>query len=120
VVGLIAHDAVRRARGRTSVRALDVARVDAQGHEHVEKLDCDLVACAAPPSPAYELAEQAGARVRFDGVAFVVSSEPDDGRATSSGVFATGACAGVQGLAATLAQARAAGRTAAAEVRDGR
>jgi len=120
VVGPFAHDAVKRARGRAGVRALEVARIDAEGNERVERLDCDLVAYAAPPSPAYELAEQAGAPVRFDGVAFVVTSDSRDGRAAASGVFATGACAGVQDLAATLAQARAAGRTAAAEVRDGR
>jgi sarcosine oxidase subunit alpha len=38
-------------------------------------LPCGLVAVAAPPAPASELARQAGARVRWDGAGFAVARE---------------------------------------------
>jgi sarcosine oxidase subunit alpha len=123
VLGPFAAGAVRRARGRPAVRALDVVRADAGGEERVETLECDLVAVAPPPSPAYELAEQAGASVGFDGDAFVVSSRRVDGHAGVPGIFVIGACAGVHGLSEALVQARAAGRAVASTtevLRDGR
>jgi sarcosine oxidase subunit alpha len=123
VLGPFAAGAVRRARGRPAVRALDVARSDAGGAERIETLDCDLVAVAPPPSPVFELAEQAGANVEFDGDAFVVSSRRVDGHADAPGLFVIGGCAGVHGLSEVLVQARAAGRAAASStevLRDGR
>jgi sarcosine oxidase subunit alpha len=123
VLGPFAPGAVRRARGRPSVRGIDVVRLDEHGNEQLDTLACDLVAVAPPPSPAFELAEQAGARVAFDGNAFVVSSRVTDGESAAAGVFVIGACAGVHALSESLVQARAAGLRAAAsglELHDGR
>ncbi len=128
VLGPFAAEAARRARGRPSVRALDVHRVAGAadlGHRRdgersdVETIVCDGVAIAPPPSPAYELAEQAGAAVAFSGEAFVVTASAQDGQTAAPGVYAVGECAGVRDLRAALAQGRAAGHAAAVHVGEG-
>ncbi len=45
--------------------------------------ECRLVALAAPPAPAYDLARQAGAAVRWDGAGFAVQRD-DDGRCVTT------------------------------------
>jgi sarcosine oxidase subunit alpha len=67
------------------------------------KLECDVVALAAPPAPVGELARQAGARVRWNGEGFPIERDAD-GRcatvATGHGepfvVWACGRAAGVR------------------------
>jgi sarcosine oxidase subunit alpha len=54
-----------------------------------EKLDCDAVAVCEPPSPAFELARQGGARVVFNGAQFVVEADAD-GRTSHADVFVAG------------------------------
>ncbi|MEX1365674.1 MAG: (2Fe-2S)-binding protein [Nannocystaceae bacterium] len=59
---------------------------------------CRLVALAAPPAPAYELARQAGAAVRWRDGGFAVQRD-DDGRCTAKPwtVWAAGDVAGYMG-----------------------
>ncbi len=65
------------------------------------KLDVELVALAPVPAPASELARQAGARVRWNGVGFEVVREPDGRVRTSESApwtaWATGDVAGFMG-----------------------
>jgi sarcosine oxidase subunit alpha len=84
-------------------RAVATADVESIGGrsrvEHVvvrgERIDCDVVALAAPPAPASELARQAGARVRWNGEGFPIARD-DAGRCArgSFGVWACGRAAG--------------------------
>jgi len=114
VLGPFAAGEVTRARGRPAVRAIDVKRGDAA---QSERLACDCVAIAPPPSPDYELAEQAGASVVFSGEAFGVSAASEDGATSASHVFAVGECTGASALRTMLAQARAAGDRAVRSLR---
>jgi len=62
------------------------------------KLECDIVALAAPPSPVGELARQAGARVRWNGEGFPVVRD-DDGRCATTDRFVVWACGRAAGVA---------------------
>jgi len=115
VLGPFEPSEVLRARGRPTVRGLDVVRGAGESAEK-ETLACDCVAIAPPPSPVYELAEQAGASVVFSGEAFVVAAERSDGATSAPRLFAVGECTGVEGLRQILAQAREAGDRAAASL----
>ncbi|MCS6797324.1 MAG: NAD(P)/FAD-dependent oxidoreductase [Myxococcota bacterium] len=68
-------------------------------------VECDAVVVGPPPSAAYELAAQAGARVVFDGRRFVVQAD-DEGRTGIARLFAVGACTGRDTVEEALAQAR--------------
>lgn len=97
---------VRRARGRPQVRSADVTLELGENQneggkgETTERVECDCVAVAATPSAAYEIAEQGGAHVRFDGRAFLVESAGEN-------QSVVGECTGERDLGRTMAQARA-------------
>lgn len=76
-------------RVRGTSRAKGVVVRTRQGER---ELSADAVLVDAPRSPAYELCEQAGARLRHEPRGYVVVTE--DG-AAAEGVFATGEVAGV-------------------------
>ena len=84
-----------RAHGTTRVRRVTVAT--AQGE--VER-DADALVVDAPAAPAYELAVQAGARVRPEARGFVVDA-PDG--CVRPGVYAVGEVCGVPLDAAVMA-----------------
>jgi len=87
-------------RGSSRVKAVVVR--DASGKEH--ELAADAVLVDAPRSPAYELAEQAGARLVREARGYVVCT--DAGR-IAKGVYATGELTGTL-LDATAIDAEAA------------
>jgi sarcosine oxidase subunit alpha len=96
-----------KAHGRTWVQALSVEL--ATGRR--KKVACDAVVLSVPPSPAYEVARHAGARVVFSpelGV-FVVETDAE-GRTRTEGVFVAGDALG----GTTAARAADSGRRAAA------
>lgn len=106
--------ALARALGAERIAEADVVAV--LGGSRVEaiatkrgKLDAGVVAIAAPPAPASELARQAGARVAWNGAGFPVVRD-DDGRCARAGwtVWACGEVAGVPADAATDDGARVA------------
>jgi sarcosine oxidase, subunit alpha len=99
------------ARGRSWVTGVDTTR---------GRIDCDLVAVAAVPSPASEGARQQGCRVTLDpaagGFRVVVA---DDGRTTSPNVWACGDVTGYVGPAHAAADgARVGANVAAALTRE--
>jgi sarcosine oxidase, subunit alpha len=77
-----------------------------------EKVDCDAVAVCAPPSPAFELARQGGARVVFNGAQFHVEADAD-GRTSHPDLFVAGEQTGLL----TLQQSAESGRRAAEVLR---
>lgn len=60
------------------------------------KVAAELVALAPDPAPAYELARQGGAQVRYDGRGFAVVRDAD-GRCGSTGPFTAWACGDIVG-----------------------
>jgi sarcosine oxidase, subunit alpha len=95
-----------KAHGRARVQALTV-EVLGRGRR---KVDCDAVVLAVPPTPAYEVARHAGARVSFRPEFGTFAVEADaDGRTRADGVFVAGDTLG----AMTAAQAADSGRRAA-------
>ena len=111
VIGPFPGSQVIGARGRSGVKAIEV-----ETGQGTEKLACDAVIVASPTSAAFELAQQAGADVRFVEGAFEVSASPEDGRTRVGHVRVIGECAGVLSLPHGLAQARAAARAIASEL----
>jgi len=86
----IAPEALVDVRGTGGVRAVTVRE---SGHLAVHEVA--VVALALPGAPAFELAAQAGAEVRFDPALGYVVITDDRGRAAASaGVWAAGECAG--------------------------
>jgi sarcosine oxidase subunit alpha len=79
-----------------------------------EKIECDAVAVCTPPSPAFELARQGGARVIFNGAQFVVEADAD-GRTANASVFV----AGEQTGPCDLARSAESGRRAALALLEG-
>ncbi len=76
--------------GTGQVRAISLRRSG-----KLEKRKVDAVAFASPPAPAFELAQQAGAKVhRMPGQGFAIEVDAD-GRASDS-LFAIGECTGKQ------------------------
>jgi 2Fe-2S iron-sulfur cluster protein len=57
------------------------------------RVRCDAVAIALPPSPLHELASSAGAQARFDGTGFPLRTDAE-GRTSVSWLFAAGTVAG--------------------------
>ncbi len=100
----LAH--VTAVRGRGWASSIDAART---------KIDCDLVAVAAIPSPASEGARQQGCRVVLDPPAggFRIVVDPD-GRTTTPGVWACGDVCGYLGPAAAAADGARVGANVAA------
>lgn len=83
----VVHGDPVRIRGTSQVKAVVVR--DATGKETEHKADAVLI--DAPRSPAYELAEQAGASVVHEPRGFVVKT---DGGLVAEGLFAVGEMAG--------------------------
>lgn len=112
VVGPGAHaEALARA---LDVEAIDPARVEGIEGSPVDGLrlvdgarECRIVALAAPPAPAYELARQAGAALRWDGAGFAVQRD-EQGRCVTDPwmVWAAGDVAGYRGPAAAADDGR--------------
>ena len=102
------------ARGRAWVTGVAIA--GARGR--AQRIDCDLVAVAAVPSPASEGPRQHGCQVALRPRAggFCVQSD-EDGRTGVPGVFACGDVCGFMGPDAATRMGARAGQAAAAEAR---
>ncbi len=87
-VARIASESVVSIKGTSRVRELYLR--DAKGARTV---DVEIVAFAAPGAPSFEVAEQAGAGVRFDPAFGYAVSCDERGRA-ADGVWASGECTG--------------------------
>jgi NADPH-dependent 2,4-dienoyl-CoA reductase/sulfur reductase-like enzyme len=85
-----------RATGTGRVRGV-VVEVDRER----KKIQADALVVDAPRAPAYELLEQAGAKLAHDGRGF--SPELEGAAGVASGVFAVGECAGLPLDAAAIA-----------------
>lgn len=98
-----------RALGLELVSPTEVERIHGNPVEGVRlrsgERECRIVALAAPPAPAFELARQAGAAVRWDGAGFAIRRD-ELGRCVAAGVdapwtvWAAGDACGHQGPAA--------------------
>jgi sarcosine oxidase, subunit alpha len=109
-VTAVEADAVERARGRGWVTSVELA-----GRARV---DCDVVAVAALPSPASDGPRQQGCAVRLDPARGGFAVQVDDGgRTTAAGVWACGDVCGYVGPARATANGRAVGANAAAAAR---
>jgi len=104
---------VDRARGRGWVTGVDLAA-------RRRRIDCDVIAVAALPSPASEGPRQQGCQVVLDpargGFRVVVDGE---GRTSAAGVLACGDVCGYMGPAAAADAGARIGAVAAAEARGG-
>lgn len=104
------HEA--KAHGRQSVTGFSWVREDGKR----AKVGCDAVVVAAPVQPGFELARQAGAKLRFDGEAGVFVVEADaDGRTAAEDIFVVGEVTGPH----TAAESAASGARAARAVLGG-
>ena len=83
----VATTSVRRARGRRGVQSLDT-----EGGS----IPCDAVVLASLRAPQTELAQQAGAKVYFEGHSFVLEVN-DDGSTAHPATFVVGSAAGCEG-----------------------
>jgi sarcosine oxidase subunit alpha len=107
---VLAGHALLRGRGRSRLRAVEVARLNEAGavaERSEQVLTCDLLCLASRPVPANELLHQGGMRFAYQ-----------DGRWVPSrvvpGLLAAGATAGTFGLEAQRRDGRLRGREAAA------
>lgn len=107
VLGPFAESAVRRARGRPSVRSCELTG----GARH----ECDAIVIAPPSSAVFELAAQAGVRVVFSGRGYELEAG-EDGRTQAPDVRVIGAAAGAESLEQALAQAERAAVAIAEEL----
>lgn len=118
--------AAAEALGGVSVAPADVERIE--GHRSVRairlrdgrRIACRLVALAAPPAPASELAQQAGAEVRWDGAGFAVVRD-DAGRAATGlpwRLWAAGDVCGYVGPRGAERDGRTVGEAVAQACRD--
>ena len=105
-------DEVERARGRSWVNAIELTAR--------KRVDCDVVAVAAMPSPASEGARQQGAAVRLEPSrgGFVVQVD-DRGHTTADAVWACGDVCGFVGPDLAAAAGRRVGELAAATAAEG-
>lgn len=111
VIGSGAHaEGLARALGLSLVDPVDVERIHGNPVDGLRlrgggERECRLVALAASPAPAFELARQAGAAVRWDGAGFAIRRD-DAGRCIGAcvdgpwTVWAAGDACGHQGAAA--------------------
>jgi sarcosine oxidase subunit alpha len=99
------------ARGRGWVSGAVI--VDERGGE--QQLDCDLIAIATPPAPAFELGKLHGAAIRFDDQRGFVLDVDDHGRTSAERLWACGEVTGQTGVAAALAHGQRVGAAIAAE-----
>ncbi|MFV8755393.1 2Fe-2S iron-sulfur cluster-binding protein [Nannocystaceae bacterium ST9] len=89
----VSPDRIERAIGGTRIEALVLRD---------RRLPCALLALAAPPAPAHELASAAGAAVRFDGSGFAVVRDEQGrcARLDGSDIWACGDLVGYMGVPA--------------------
>jgi sarcosine oxidase subunit alpha len=84
-----------KAHGRSHVSALSFRRGD-----QLEKVRCDAVVICLPPSPSFELASQAGARVSFQAADGVFAIDADaDGQTAAPRVHVAGDITGNTAIA---------------------
>jgi sarcosine oxidase subunit alpha len=103
-------DAVERARGRSWVTAIELT-----GRK---RIDCDVIAVAAVPSPASDGPRQQGCAVRLDPARGGFAVQIDDaGRTTAANVWACGDVCGYVGPVRAQTMGELVGARAAAEVR---
>ncbi|HTE55394.1 MAG TPA: 2Fe-2S iron-sulfur cluster-binding protein [Kofleriaceae bacterium] len=105
------REQILAARGRVWVSALEVAGADGQ----VRRVPCNMVAVAAPPSPASEGPRQHGCEVDLrpsEGGFAVVADR--DGRTSVAGILACGDVCGATTAERAAAAGTRAGRAAAA------
>jgi sarcosine oxidase subunit alpha len=103
---------VLRARGRTHLRAVDVALVAAAAggmQSSARTIACDLLCIAPGLVPAQELLRQGGMRFTYQGGCWLPGRAP-------SGLLAAGRAAGTFELEAQLHEGRRRGREAAASI----
>jgi sarcosine oxidase, subunit alpha len=107
------RERVLRARGRVWVTALEV-----EEGGRVRRVPCNLVAVAAPPSPASEAPRQHGCRVELrpaeGGFAVVTDG---DGQTSAAGILACGDVCGATTAERAIAAGARAGRAAAEAIR---
>ena len=89
---LVPRESVIRARGRSSIRLVDLREGGAT--------PCDVLVVEGRRSARYELASQAGAEVRFDGEVFDVVTTGEAGETRHPRVFVAGSAARAVGSAA--------------------
>jgi NADPH-dependent 2,4-dienoyl-CoA reductase/sulfur reductase-like enzyme len=110
-VSLVPAEDVERARGRSWVTAVEL--------QSRRRIDCDVVAVAAVPSPASEGARQQGCQTVLDpargGFRVIVDR---DGHTSAPGVLACGDVCGYGGAAAAAAAGARVGVIAAEEARE--
>lgn len=91
-----------RARGRSGIRSVETKRgaplpgasppaVDSSPSARHGELPCDALVLASRRGPITELAQQGGAKVRWDGEVFAIEAD-DDGRTAHPRTFVAGAC----------------------------
>lgn len=101
------------AKGNSRIKGVEVAStLDVRADR--ENLRCDLVISALPPSPAFELAHQAGCKLehRPDEGGFFVRIDPHTGQTSEPGVYAAGDLTGAPAVRAAIEQGENAGRAA--------
>jgi sarcosine oxidase subunit alpha len=110
-IRILSASTIVEARGRRHVEAVAVARVTGRGKAAagLEWIDCDLVAMSVGFTPALNLASHAGAKVVYDDAISMHRA-----RDLPVGVSLAGSAAGLWSDAIVSAQARNAGRSAAA------
>jgi sarcosine oxidase subunit alpha len=120
----LGRERVRAALGTPAVRGLELERATPAGRQAsgeeadgVRVIKGDLIAVAALPAPASELARQHGAAVAMDPAkgGFVVTID-ERFLSTAAGVYACGDVTGFVGTAAAAEAGAAAGRAIAADL----
>jgi sarcosine oxidase subunit alpha len=109
--GMLAGQVIE-AHGRARVQALTVKIAG-----RTRKVACDTVVIAVPPTPAYEVARHAGARVSFRPELGSFAVEADaEGRTRAEGVFVAGDVLGATSAALAAESGRRAARALIGEV----
>lgn len=101
--GPFAIEAFRDVKGRP---ALSGCVVELEGERR--DVACDAIVASGATSAVYELPAQAGVEVFWSGDGFELRADPEDGATAADRVRVVGGAAGVEGLDAAVAQARAA------------
>lgn len=112
--GVLAAQVPRAARGRTRIKGLELASAS-DPRARTTTVSCSVVASALPPSPAFELPAQAGARTDHLPAlgGFVVRVDPHTGATTAPRTFAAGDVTGATTAALAAHGGRRAGLAAA-------
>jgi hypothetical protein len=110
-----------RALGKERLEAVQLGRVDEQGHVEprtVREIDCDLLAVNYGFIANSELAAMAGARIRHDpDGGFWLPETDEEGRTSLPWLFAAGDTAGLRGALVAESEGTIVGAAAASAVR---